>query len=192
MPAALVDGGDVELRPANEHATVVPMATSIGPSAPVYVVNNAAGSKTAFSPINQGAGQVAWFGVDSDEAVDRLRFIRDAVGPVLAEAITSNGPIDAFALASQGVPMGDDVHMRVQATTNLLLRDLLPHLVRSTHAEAGAVATFLSGEPPHVLERGDGRSEVTRHVGGRSTQLQHRHHDGAQRRHLWGSPPRQR
>ncbi|WP_394932670.1 DUF1116 domain-containing protein [uncultured Ilumatobacter sp.] len=143
--AALVDGGDVELRPANEHATVVPMATSIGPSAPVYVVNNAAGSKTAFSPINQGAGQVAWFGVDSDEAVDRLRFIRDAVGPVLAEAITSNGPIDAFALASQGVPMGDDVHMRVQATTNLLLRDLLPHLVRSTHAEAGAVATFLSG-----------------------------------------------
>ena len=38
----------------------------------------------------------------------------------------------------------DDVHMRVQATTNLLLRDLLPHLVRSGRARIGEVADFLS------------------------------------------------
>lgn len=143
--AALVVSGDVMIGPANEHSTVVPMATAIGPSAPVYVVHNAAGSTTAFSSVNQGAGQVAWFGVDSDEAIERLRFVRDSVGPVLADAIASKGPIDVFGLASQGVPMGDDVHMRVQATTNLLLRDLLPHLVRSTHPDAGEVASFLSG-----------------------------------------------
>ena len=141
----LVAAGEVELEPANEHSTVVPMATSIGPSAPVYVVENAAGGTVSYSSINQGSGAVQWFGVDSDAAIDRLRFVRDAVGPVLAEAIALKGAVDVFALAAQGVPMGDDVHMRVQATTNLFLRDLLPYLVRSTHACAPEVATFLSG-----------------------------------------------
>jgi hypothetical protein len=143
--AAVMAAGEVRLVPANKHATVVPMATAIGPSAPVYVVQMHAGGTTAFSSINQGSGQVAWFGVDSPEAIERLRFVRDVVGPVLAGALASKGPTDIFSLAAQGVPMGDDVHMRVQATTNLFLRDLLPHLVRSTHPGAADAATFLSG-----------------------------------------------
>jgi Protein of unknown function (DUF1116) len=141
----LVDSGEVDLRPANEHRTVVPMATSIGPSAPVYVVQNELGGTTAYSSINQGSGAVQWFGVDSDDAIARIVFVRDKVGPVLAEVLASHGPVDAFALAAQGVPMGDDVHMRVQATTNLFLRDLLPYLVRAQHPAAPEVATFLSG-----------------------------------------------
>jgi hypothetical protein len=142
---AMLEAGDVELDAANEHDTVLPMATAIGPSAPVYVVHNELGATTGFAGINQGSGEVAWFGVDSDAAIDRLRFLRDAVGPVLGEAITRLGPVDVFSLAAQGVPMGDDVHMRVQATTNLFLRDLLPELVRSSHPEVGEVADFLSG-----------------------------------------------
>ncbi|WP_328518975.1 DUF1116 domain-containing protein [Kribbella sp. NBC_00359] len=141
----LVESGELELEPANEHRTVVPMATSIGPSAPVYVVQNELGGTTAYSSINQGSGAVQWFGVDSDDAIARIVFVRDKVGPVLAEALASHGPVDAFALAAQGVPMGDDVHMRVQATTNLFLRDLLPYLVRAQHPAAPEVATFLSG-----------------------------------------------
>lgn len=143
--ARLAAGGELDLRPANEHSAVVPMATSIGPSAPVYVVENAIGGTVAYSSVNQGSGAVQWFGVDSDAAIERLRFVRDAVGPVLAGAIAAKGPIDVLALAGQGVPMGDDVHMRVQATTNLFLRDLLPFLVRSKHDAAPDVATFLSG-----------------------------------------------
>ena len=77
-------------------------------------------------------------------AVERLRFLRDEVGPALSEALERCGPIDAFSLAAQGIAMGDDVHMRVQATTNLLLRDLLPHLVRSGRDRIGDVADFLS------------------------------------------------
>lgn len=141
----LIETGEVRLAPANEHSTVVPMATSIGPSAPVYVVHNEIGGTTAYSSLNQGSGAVQWFGVDSDAAIARLRFVRDQLGPVLAEALAAHGPVDVFALASQGVPMGDDVHMRVQATTNLFLRDLLPYLVRSTNASIAEVATFLSG-----------------------------------------------
>lgn len=141
---AMVAAGDVRLAPANERGTVVPMASAIGPSAPVYVVRAEAGATEAYASINQGSGQVPWFGVDSDEAIERLRFVRDAVAPVLGGAIETMGPADVFSLAAQGVPMGDDVHMRTQATTNLFLRDLLPHLVRSDHPAAGDVASFLS------------------------------------------------
>ncbi|MCW5662855.1 MAG: DUF1116 domain-containing protein [Piscinibacter sp.] len=143
--ARLIVAGEVGLRPANEHSAVLPMATSIGPSAPVYVVENSLGGTVAYSAVNQGSGAVQWFGVDSDAAIERLRFVRDAVGPVLAGALAAKGPVDVLALAGQGVPMGDDVHMRVQATTNLFLRDLLPFLVRSNHDSAPEVATFLSG-----------------------------------------------
>lgn len=138
-------GGEIAFAPANEHSTVVPMATAVGPSAPVYVVSNDTGSTVAYSTINQGPGEVPWFGVDTDNAIERLRFLNDSVGPVLGAAIESKGPIDVFSLAAQGVPMGDDVHMRVQATTNLFLRDLLAPLVSSTHNDAPEVADFLSG-----------------------------------------------
>jgi hypothetical protein len=140
----MVQAGEIQLAPANEQCAVVPMATAIGPSAPVYVVSVDAGGTTAYSSLNQGSGAVAWFGVDSDEAIERLRFVRDALGPALAQALDGAGPVDVFSLAAQGIAMGDDVHMRVQATTNLLLRDLLPHLVRSNNSRIGEVADFLS------------------------------------------------
>ena len=140
----MVQAAEIRLEPANEHCTVVPMATAIGPTAPVYVVSVDAGGTTAYSSLNQGSGAVAWFGVDSDAAIERLRLLRDALGPALAQALDGAGPVDVFSLAAQGIAMGDDVHMRVQATTNLLLRDLLPHLVRSNNARIGEVADFLS------------------------------------------------
>ncbi len=140
----MAQAGEIRLEPANEHGAVVPMATAIGPTAPVYVVSVDAGGTTAYSSLNQGSGAVAWFGVDSDAAIERLRFLRDALGPALAQALDGAGPVDVFSLAAQGINMGDDVHMRVQATTNLLLRDLLPRLVRSGSARIGEVADFLS------------------------------------------------
>ena len=140
----MLQAGEIRLEAANEHHTVVPMASAIGPSAPVYVVAVEQGGTTAYSSLNQGSGEVPWFGVDSDAAIERLRFLRDEVGPALSEALGRSGPIDVFSLAAQGITMGDDVHMRVQATTNLLLRDLLPHLVRSGRARIGEVADFLS------------------------------------------------
>ena len=140
----MLDAGEIRLEAANEHATVVPMASAIGPSAPVYVVSVDAGGTTAYAGLNQGSGAVPWFGVDSTAAIERLRFLRDALGPALARALDRAGPIDVFSLAAQGITMGDDVHMRVQATTNLLLRDLLPHLVRAGTDSIGEVADFLS------------------------------------------------
>jgi hypothetical protein len=135
---ALLRSGEVTLDAANEHATVVPMATALGPSAPVYVVDNAAGGTRAYAPVGQGPGDVAWFGRDSAAAIERLVFLRDVAGPQLNRIVAQLEPIDIFAIAAQGVQMGDDVHMRTQASTNLLIRNMLP-----------AIAT-LGGDPATV------------------------------------------
>jgi hypothetical protein len=47
---------------------------------------------------------------------------------ILAALNDSKGPLDIMSMAAQGVQMGDDVHMRTQATTNLLVRDMLPFI----------------------------------------------------------------
>jgi hypothetical protein len=140
---ALLASGQVRTGSANQHQTVVPMATAMGPRTPVWVVELAEAGIRAFAPLGQGSGDVAWFGKDSPGAIERLILLRDAAGPVLAEALAATGPLNVLAFAAQAVAMGDDVHVRTQASTNLLLRTLLPALVRGSHPRRGEVADFL-------------------------------------------------
>lgn len=139
----LLAAGGVRLDAANDHDTVVPMATALGPTTPVWIAEN--GDVRAFAPINQGPGDVAWFGRDSQAAIDRLVLLRDVVQPRFQRVLEQAGPLDIMSLAAQGVQMGDDVHLRTQATTNLLVRTLLPHL-QSLGNDAGstAMAEFLA------------------------------------------------
>lgn len=141
--------GEVRWSPANESGGVVPMATVMGPSTPVWVAELEAAGLTSWAPLGQGSGDVAWFGKDSPGAVERLVLLREAVAPVLAEALRDSGPVEVLALAAQGVAMGDDVHVRTQASTNLLLRHLLPSLMAGEHPRRVEVARYLSSN--HLL-----------------------------------------
>jgi len=143
--AKLLGAGDVALEPANSHDMVVPMASAIGPTAPVWVVQCRQGATRAFAPINQGPGEVPWFGRDTDKAIERLRFLRDVAGPALTQVVDSAEPLDVFSLAAQGVSMGDDLHMRTQASTNLLIRTWLPQLAELPEPGRVELARFLSG-----------------------------------------------
>ena len=141
----LLDRGEIGLSPANEHRIVVPMATALEPGAPVYVVENRAGGTTAFAPISQGTGDVAWFGCDNPAAIARLGFLRDVAAPVIRQLLELSGPLDVLALAAQAVAMGDDIHVRTQAATNLLIREWLPQLAGLADPARVAFARFLSG-----------------------------------------------
>jgi hypothetical protein len=141
----LLRDGEVRLAPAIDHGAVVPMATAMGPSTPVFVVENRQGGTRAYAPFNQGPGETAWFGRETPAAIARLEFLRDVAGPMLREAVNAAGPIDLLALAAQGVQMGDDIHMRTQGTTSLLIRNLLPHLAALPDAGRVELARFLSG-----------------------------------------------
>jgi hypothetical protein len=63
---------------------------------------------------------------------------------VLREMLERSGPVDVFALVAQGLQMGDDSHMRIQATTNLFIRQLLPHLAAAEHPARVEVARHLA------------------------------------------------
>jgi hypothetical protein len=141
----LLDSGEIELSPATDHATVVPMATAMGPSAPVFVVENRPGGTRAYAPINQGPGETAWFGRETAAAIGRLEFLRDVAAPLLREVVAASGPVDVLALAAQGVQIGDDIHMRTQGTTSLLIRNLLPYLADLPRPGGVELARFLSG-----------------------------------------------
>ena len=141
----LLAGGDVALEPANSHQAVVPMASAIGPSAPVFVVVDEQGGTRSYAPVSQGPGEVAWFGRDTDAAIERLRFLSEVAGPALRRIVRSAGPLDILSLAAQGVSMGDDLHMRTQAATNLLVRTWLPQLAELPGRRRGPMARFLAG-----------------------------------------------
>jgi hypothetical protein len=135
----------IGLSSANQHRIVVPMATALEPGAPVYVVENAAGGTAAYAPLCQGPGDVAWFGCDNAAAIERLRFLREVAAPVIRQVLDRSGPLDVLALAAQALAMGDDVHVRTQAATNLLIRHWLPHLAGLEDPARVAFARFLSG-----------------------------------------------
>ena len=80
-------------------------------------------------------------GVGDDEAVAKARFLRDLAGPLLAQLLERTGPIDVLDLAAQGLQMGDELHMRSQATTNLLWRRLLPAFAAEGGEDVGTVLT---------------------------------------------------
>jgi Protein of unknown function (DUF1116) len=142
----LLATGEVALAAANEHATVVPMATVLGPSMPVWVVDNRTGGTRAYAPISQGPGDVAWLGRETRAAIDRLVFLREVAGPRLRRVVAALEPVDVFAVAAQGVQMGDDVHMRTQASTNLLIRTMLPAIARlGADPDTTAFAEYLAG-----------------------------------------------
>ena len=134
----------IGLSPANEHRVVVPMATVLGPGAPLYVVANEAGGTTAFAPISQGPGEVAWFGCATDASIARLAFLRDVAAPVIRDVLRRSGPVDVLALATQAVTMGDDVHVRTQAATNLLIKEWLPYLAGRGGGQVARFARFLA------------------------------------------------
>jgi hypothetical protein len=148
---ALLESGDVTLIPANDVGVVVPMASVVAATTPVWVIDlDADGERlTAFAPVGQGSGDVAWFGRETPAAYERLVLLRQAVAPVLSTVVADSGPVDVLSLAAQAVAMGDDVHVRTQAATNLLLRHLLPSLMATGHPRAVEVARYLSAN--HLL-----------------------------------------
>src|SRR5262249_58653296 len=87
------------------------------------------------------------FGAYGPAVIDRLRWMAAVLGPALRAAIRAHGPVDVKAIIGQMLAMGDEGHNRNRAGNLLLLRDLLPDLVRSglPAADVADVARFIGG-----------------------------------------------
>jgi hypothetical protein len=112
----------------------------------------------AFCNLNEGLGKVLRYGAFNDEVLDRLAWMRDVLGPVLAAAVRGRAdePIDVKAVLAQMLQMGDEGHNRNRAGSALMLRDLAPALVEvdAPSSDIAAVLRFIGGNEHFFLNLG--------------------------------------
>lgn len=129
--ADLVQAGGVQLSPCARYNAVGPMTGIMSPSMPVLVAHHEAADTYAFSTFNEGRGNTLWFGVFDEGTLERLRWIRDTLGPAMKAALREHGPLDVFEINAQGLQMGDDCHARHAACTALVLGRLMPAMLEA-------------------------------------------------------------
>lgn len=136
----LVKKGEIEFGSNNLHNTVGPMTGIVSPSMYVWVIENKTFGNRAYSTMNEGRGVTLWYGDFDESTIKRLNWFRDVFGPSVKKALDKqSGTINPFNLISQGLSMGDEMHVRCQATTALLIKELVPLL-----ADAGVAASDIA------------------------------------------------
>jgi hypothetical protein len=125
----LVKKEKVTLLPCHQYNAVGPMTGIISPSMPVLVTENETYGNYGFSTFNEGRGNTLWFGVCDTGTLDRLKWIRDTLGPAMKSALKIHGPINVFDIVEQGLQMGDECHARHAASTALLIKQLIPSML---------------------------------------------------------------
>jgi len=150
---ALVTAGKVKLAPCHHHDAVGPMSGIISPSMPVWIVRNSVVGNRAYSNLNEGLGKVLRFGANNDEVLNRLKWMRDTLAPTLAAALKVLGPLELKPLMAQALHMGDEVHNRNAAASGLLLKRLVPAILKSgvKAADAAAACEFIAGNDHFFL-----------------------------------------
>ncbi|MDR1855738.1 MAG: DUF1116 domain-containing protein [Desulfovibrio sp.] len=122
--------GSIRLRPNCAFGSVGAMCGVISPSMQVLVTENLVFGNRSWTTFNEGRGNVIWMGTYDAGTLDRLRWMRDVLGPALKAALQARGEgIDIFKIVAEGILMGDEVHARSAACTLLLLRQLVPALL---------------------------------------------------------------
>lgn len=114
---AQFEKGEIQLEPNHHHQAVGPMAGTISPTAPVWVVENRAFGNRAFCRQVEARQQ---FGEYSKDALEGLRLWRDVWAPTLREALQKMGGLELNPIIVQALQMGDELHNRHSASSSLL------------------------------------------------------------------------
>ena len=122
------------------------------PAARVQRVRAAHGNR-AFSNLNEGLGKVLRFGANSAEVLGRLKWMEQTLAPTLAAALKVLGELELKPLMAQALHMGDEVHNRNIAASALLIKRLVPALLKSGAPpdDVAAVIEFIAGNDHFFL-----------------------------------------
>lgn len=129
---AQLEQGKIHLEPNHHHSAVGPMAGTISPSAPVWVVKNRAFGNLAFCRQVEGRQQ---FGEFNQGALEGLRLWRDVWAPTLRTALQEIGGLELNPIIIRALQMGDELHNRHDASSSLFANQM-------------AVAMAQAGIPP--------------------------------------------
>lgn len=120
---AMIQAGEVLLRPAQDHGVVTPLGAVVSASMPLHTVYDAwHGQQRAYAPINGGAGPSLRLGLRSGAVLDHIRWLNTRFLDVLEKGIAEG--IDLVPLAVRGLAGGDDCHGRTHVATEALVAEL--------------------------------------------------------------------
>ena len=140
--ATMAADGAFEFRPNHDFDAVGPMTGMTTASQPVMVVENRRFGNFAYCAINEGLGKVMRFGGNDEKVLDRLRWLRDVLGPAMGAALRASAGIELKSMIARGLTMGDEMHQRNVACSSLLLRAIAPALA-DTAGDTAALAEAL-------------------------------------------------
>jgi hypothetical protein len=135
----LLDKGGVVLEPNHHHGTVGPMAGTISPSAPVWVIENRTYGNKAYCRQVEGAQQ---FGDYHEDALIALRKWRDVWGPTFSKAIKTIGGLELKPIISKALQMGDELHNRHSASSSLFANEMANAFARTELPKEDMLATL--------------------------------------------------
>ena len=128
----LLSNGGVKFIPCHSVDAVGPMGGITTGNMPLLVVKNNTDGKKAYCTMNEGIGKVLRFGAYSSEVVDRLKWMKDVLGPALSKALQKiEGGLNINVIVAKALTMGDEFHQRNIAASALFLKDIMPYLLKS-------------------------------------------------------------
>lgn len=144
---ALIDAGNVQFKPAQDHGCVVPLAAVVTPSMQLQTVTDATQpKKVCYAPLNGGNGPAPRLGQASTEAIAHLYWLNETLADVL-EDILETGPINLIEIADHGLACGDDCH----GATGAASAKLREYLFGEANHLPADVVRFLEGSPSFFL-----------------------------------------
>lgn len=127
----LAGSGQIRFEPCHHHGAVGPMTGITSYSMPMICVENRESGNMAYSTFNEGAGDVIRFGAFSENTVRRLKWIETDFAPAMKKYVLHTGGVNLKSIIAQSLNMGDELHMRNAASTNLFIKTILPGLAES-------------------------------------------------------------
>ena len=129
--------GEIQIGACHEYGCVGSVAGIYTASMPVFVVENRTFGNRGFCNFYEGESRRRLnYGVYDEEVRGGLDFIRDVIGPVIADAVRDASGIALKPMIKRALHMGDEMHSRNTAATLLFSQELTPHLLNlSTQAD---------------------------------------------------------
>ena len=117
----MLTSGEFTLEPNHHHQSVGPMAGTITPSMPLWVVENKAFGNRAYCRQVEPKQQ---FGEYSEEARKGLELWRDVWAPTLRQALKAMGELELAPIITKALQMGDELHNRHTASSSLFANEM--------------------------------------------------------------------
>ncbi|MFD2210903.1 DUF1116 domain-containing protein [Virgibacillus halophilus] len=127
----MLAAGEVKFVPCHHVNAVGPMGGITSANMPVLVVENRSEGNEAYCIMNEGIGKVLRFGANSQEVIDRLKWMQNVLGPTLSKALklTEDG-MNLNVMIAKAITMGDEFHQRNIAASLIFLKEISPYVVQ--------------------------------------------------------------